>query len=323
MLNVGKISVKALTSAGKAVYSTARRAETYIFGHTPTTQTEKFFAGLQNNVSRNGKVGRLVTLPDGTKIIDESARSFNPIHSEPNIFKRFLYKMMCHIDSSGAKAFERKQKNILPIQFKKTKSISELKKFAKENLGIKICCSKKCSKEELRIYNKIVKILTDIQNNSQGEIRLPKYISINQKFLKKCGMDAATVFNAIIFGKSFAYLKHIIYHELGHLNHAVKANYRIMTMPKQLLMAGVNPEISNEFVNNRTLQNEVYKHLGWYAGTSPAEFVAETFAGLMKGKTYPKEIMDRYAMYLGPTNYKTFIKNKGILTQSSKFESIV
>ena len=45
------------------------------------------------------------------------------------------------------------------------------------------------------------------------------------------------------------------------------------------------------------------------AADSPQEFVAETFAGMVSGKTYSPEIMQRYETYRGPAI-------KGVMTKS-------
>ena len=136
MVNVVKFGTKVFTRASKSVYSAVNRAGTYIFGHTPKTLPENFLANLENCVPYNGKVGRLITLPDGTKLVDEVARKYPFVHSEPNILKRLLYKFVRHKDIAGAKAFAGKVKSLPYVHFESAKSISELKRFAKDNLGI-------------------------------------------------------------------------------------------------------------------------------------------------------------------------------------------
>jgi hypothetical protein len=37
-----------------------------------------------------------------------------------------------------------------------------------------------------------------------------------------------------------------------------------------------------------------------YGATSPIEFVAETYAGMVSGKTYPDDVMDLYRKWGGP-----------------------
>ena len=89
-----------------------------------------------------------------------------------------------------------------------------------------------------------------------------------------------------------------IYHEFGHLNDpnisdraCVKAFYdsNKETYPKEL----------TEWFNN-THNLKVSGEVSSYATENPAEFIAETFAGLAEGKAYSDDVMALYKKYGGP-----------------------
>lgn len=89
-----------------------------------------------------------------------------------------------------------------------------------------------------------------------------------------------------------------IYHEFGHLNDpnisgraCVKAFYdsNKETYPEEL----------TEWFNN-THNLKVSGEVSSYATENPAEFIAETFAGLAEGKAYSDDVMALYKKYGGP-----------------------
>ncbi len=79
---------------------------------------------------------------------------------------------------------------------------------------------------------------------------------------------------------------HSIHHEIGHALH----HKAIGTKPFHAMVGQKLTEA----------QAEVARKVSWYASTEQAEFVAETFAGMKSGRTYPKEVMDLYAHFKGP-----------------------
>lgn len=90
-------------------------------------------------------------------------------------------------------------------------------------------------------------------------------------------------------------------HELGHLRHQeINPNYKLMGKIEEYLELGEIPsELSKEFANSKSIQATARK-VSEYAPASPAEFVAETFAGLLEGKTYSDDVMALYKKYGGP-----------------------
>jgi hypothetical protein len=79
---------------------------------------------------------------------------------------------------------------------------------------------------------------------------------------------------------------HIIRHEVGHALHdrADPAYYEHLKTRKL----------------TKDQQKRITKHVSAYGATSPLEFVAETYAGLVDGKVYNKRIMDFYLALKGP-----------------------
>ncbi|MDP9439599.1 MAG: hypothetical protein M3P49_12815 [Actinomycetota bacterium] len=74
-----------------------------------------------------------------------------------------------------------------------------------------------------------------------------------------------------------------VYHEIGHKTH------RDLRGTKGLRRA--KAEQPSPLVENKVSE---------YAMTNGAEFVAETYAGLLYGKTYPPEVMEEYRRFGGP-----------------------
>ncbi|MDD5271090.1 MAG: phage minor head protein [Methylovulum sp.] len=79
--------------------------------------------------------------------------------------------------------------------------------------------------------------------------------------------------------------RHILHHELGHLAH-----YRRAPAAYQSALAG---ELS-------AAETSVAGRVSLYAADGPAEFVAETFAGLLIGKHFDAEIITLYQKLHGP-----------------------
>ena len=86
-----------------------------------------------------------------------------------------------------------------------------------------------------------------------------------------------------------------IYHEMGHLQDMVP---RCPTIDN-FKSAAEYPKALQEWVNNKANQ-ETAARVSAYATHGPGEFIAETFAGLVDGAKYPKEIMDLYKSLKGP-----------------------
>jgi hypothetical protein len=90
-------------------------------------------------------------------------------------------------------------------------------------------------------------------------------------------------------------------HELGHLVHNKSiSNYDELAKVEELKERGkeISPLVK-EFTTDKAHQATAGK-VSDYAKKSPLEFVAETFAGLLDGKTYSDDVMALYKKYGGP-----------------------
>ena len=101
---------------------------------------------------------------------------------------------------------------------------------------------------------------------------------------------------------------HAIYHEIGHMNHKIATgeNFLKMSNPEQCKEAfGKVSNITKDFVNSQKKQ-QIAALVSDYAQESPLEFVAETYAELIKrtlhgGKKLSDEVMKLYSEYKGPS----------------------
>lgn len=108
------------------------------------------------------------------------------------------------------------------------------------------------------------------------------------------------IVNGQIKGRNYSDF-YLLNHELGHLRHqeCVK-NYNSMKKVEEFETQGQPvSDITNEFVSNKQIQQTARK-VSDYATESPLEFVAETFAQLMEGKTFSDDVMALYQKYGGP-----------------------
>ena len=83
------------------------------------------------------------------------------------------------------------------------------------------------------------------------------------------------------FGNVYVDKHHLIYHELGHCFDC-KSSSDLMAAIKTARRA--RAELSD-------------KILPEYSKSRPSEFVAEIFAGIMQGKTFPDDIMNLFRKY--------------------------
>ena len=92
-----------------------------------------------------------------------------------------------------------------------------------------------------------------------------------------------------------------IYHEIGHANHFNNCkNADKMLRLEELKANGVKDTHFTEEFLNEVKNNDVVKKFHFdYALTSPAEFVADTFAYKIMGKQIPKEVEELYVKYGG------------------------
>ena len=93
-----------------------------------------------------------------------------------------------------------------------------------------------------------------------------------------------------------------IYHETGHIQHQylVGDKYNKMCKLEEFEERGVvDKSITEDFLNDQ-MKQQTAARVSPYATTSPLEFVAETFAKLVKGEKLPDEVISLYKHYGGP-----------------------
>lgn len=106
----------------------------------------------------------------------------------------------------------------------------------------------------------------------------------------------------VVFNIKPANPYHTIYHELGHLQHekAAKAAYNKMGSLEELKEWGITDNlITKEFINNAKEQ-QIAAGISYYATKSPLEFVAETYAEILRGTKISDEAKELYKRFKGP-----------------------
>ena len=220
------------------------------------------------------------------------------------------------------------------IDFKEAKNMDEAIKFAQENFGIKLDLG-----DNLFAANFINESCVNVSNKMKGKAYFPKKIKFGSvdgngrapggfckseniiiidcknSFINTSGTDFYSIFNRNLKEKYhdnyskfikekedlsiISIMRKLIYHELGHCNHAaICKDYHKMGKLKELGFV-VDKSITKEFLNTKSIQETASK-VSDYAKESPAEFIAETFAGLIEGKTYSNDVMALYKKYGGP-----------------------
>ena len=95
-----------------------------------------------------------------------------------------------------------------------------------------------------------------------------------------------------------------IYHEMGHLQHLNSRSGSLARRKDCKLTQDIVDEITTEQYKDAG-RKQIANSVSWYAGTSPLEFVAETYENLVSqalhgGKKLPDDVMKLYAEYRGP-----------------------
>jgi hypothetical protein len=90
---------------------------------------------------------------------------------------------------------------------------------------------------------------------------------------------AGTIAKDGYFSSSHQY--HTVFHELGHMEHGLAVGERYDSIVNAFIPEAISSQVSR------------------YAKQNGLEFVAETYAGLMAGRTYSEEVMRTYRLYGG------------------------
>ena len=146
---------------------------------------------------------------------------------------------------------------------------------------------------------------TDFVNNVVGRMNnYGKETTIKEKIQLICdiqGIQDGEIINGKLKEKVTS-IYHNLNHELGHLKHQYSAkDYESMKKIEEFKATNMPvSEVTKEFLNNSTIQKTAGK-VSVYAQESPLEFVAETFADLLEGKTFTDDVMALYKKYGGPS----------------------
>lgn len=151
----------------------------------------------------------------------------------------------------------------------------------------------------------ILSTLAEVYNKTKGRIIMPKKIcfyDMNPFTDPTVGLIGEDMVMMLARNTHFAgtSLQHRLLHELGHLNHYPRINIAKINERNEVLRIGFSTKTVDEFLNNEQLQNDIAEYVSKYAITSPLEFVAETFADIIRGKSIPDHLMQRYRLYKGP-----------------------
>lgn len=85
---------------------------------------------------------------------------------------------------------------------------------------------------------------------------------------------------------------YVFHHELGHVNHR-------KIIPVDVWTNFETPKKISEWKNNKKIQ-EVCSRISYYAGTTPFEFVAEVYSGLVNGQAFHPDVISLYKALKGP-----------------------
>ena len=168
--------------------------------------------------------------------------------------------------------------------------------------------------DKFELYDCYIGYLVDLQSQIRRHpfITIEKIMKIgsNQIALKKQGLfKTRQEVNTMSKEEQFKYLKgiaaitgipknavlirdidHTYIHELGHLNHMLSKVDEAVLRSKKVI---------EEHQNNIEIQNTCSK-VTRYAQSSPMEFVAEVFSGLVAGQKFDDDVMALYLKYKGP-----------------------
>lgn len=169
---------------------------------------------------------------------------------------------------------------------------------------------------DLYIANLINNACTTV-NNMKGKVTFPREIRLSYlkssivPDLTKASGAYSERFNNIMLNskykeeykksKNMKEFNRIIFHELGHCNHHANCtNANKMGTLAELKIQGIkDTHFTEEFFKDIRNNNVIREFHREYGLSSPAEFIADTFACKMLGISIPKEVEEIYLKYGG------------------------
>ena len=206
--------------------------------------------------------------------------------------------------------------NFKEIPFVKSTSQKELKQMAK-SLGIKIKFDTTPEVSDIAKYNEVLEVFAKIHNKSKGRIKLPRVLSIKSN--KKDNWIGLASPRKISFDRN-NYDLETIFHEIGHINHYERAKAELYYPEELLKNVRASKSQVVRFYKNKKQKHEISQNISCYASTTPLEFVAETFAKLMKGEPVPANLKQLYARLNGIPRVPV-IENNAIINEQNNIWS--
>lgn len=223
----------------------------------------------------------------------------------------------------------------VPEKYEPVKSFAEAQKYAAETLGVKVSMPRGMD-DATKTYlnNNINQSYTALHNAgyyipdtvepermplgataaftvraNAGDFETanqPGRVSFNQAspvFQRPNGLEDSILSNYKSGFYSTPDPLHVFVHEAGHMNHYVQNPGSYVgtslhgTRQNKLTFMALKAKHPVEWTQH---ERKIASRVSGYAATRPGEFVAETFAGIVLGKTYSKDIMDLYNKLGGP-----------------------
>ncbi|MCQ2740325.1 MAG: hypothetical protein MJ237_08915 [bacterium] len=293
---VGLGALACALSRGKVGTKQAQQlAEQFEFKPAKTIEEAKKFAKEKLGVTITDEAGKFEDL----EMVNFLNQWLTNIHNNPKLGPSAYPKLICNSDKGVASIVE---DEFISNGINYGRPLTINTKFFKDFKG--------------RVIDRYMPQLDILARNTEGKYtlakpeydseytrRLIKYANAEELSFKdkmQCWSDLKAFESRMgegIEGIQENGIFRTLNHELGHFLHAKSCkDFNLMKNNTGQNMS----DITNEFVNNKEIQDTVRK-VSKYSTKSPAEFVADTFAGIQDGKTFPDDVMTLYKKYGGPS----------------------
>ncbi len=196
--------------------------------------------------------------------------------------------------------------NSSPVQFKKSETVEEAVKFGKEQGLYRKIIGLKEGKADLKTLNTLNESLCNVHNRTGGRSIMPRAVIFQNAKKSADGLCAVAAYSDILDQLYILRVQELkpftVYHEMGHANHALNTDFLKMSRITEIVArGGKNAKVTSRFTSDDELQELIFKHMGQYAMSSPAEFVADTFAHKIAGDIkIPHKLEQAYQALKGP-----------------------
>lgn len=255
---------------------------------------KKFYETLPETI--NPESVQKATTGEFSYYVTENGRLFykkKPKVSAKRIFKKIVIKPFELENKLYHARFKRRlasgKYNSSPIQFQKAETVEEAVKFGKEQgLYRRIIGIKKGCQLDLNTLNTLNESLCNVHNRTGGRSIMPRCVSFKNAKKSADGREASAAYSNIGDRLTISRVQELkpftIYHEMGHANHALNTDFtKMMRIEEIMARGGKNAKVTSRFRGDDELQELIFNNMRQYAMTSPAEFVADTFAHKIAG----------------------------------------